>query len=189
MKTPIGLNSKGNKSSLNVCSTYDHVFSWITIIVTCVVIVNVCHILFVWIGSTTTSMKVWKLSLVIRVSTPHWVWRRKMRETSLWTCVSLSKIIVMIISRNASWVVICSFLQGHQSKWVPRSLMIWPHWHYERWVAIVCGKPRRICNAARKWVKDRRNASAVRQVNNQTPTFQPTHEWKHALHDIWRSIY
>jgi len=127
-----------------------------------------------------TSMKVWKLSLVIRISPPHWVWWGKMWEISLWTCVSLFKTIVTIISWNASWVVIQSFLQGYQSKWVLRLSMVWPHWHCKRWSAIGCGKPRKVCSVARKWAKDKRNASVVRQASNQMPTPRPTHEWKHA---------
>jgi hypothetical protein len=52
--------------------------------------------------------------------------------------------------QNNSWdcilkciVDICSFPQGHQSKWVLKLSMIWSHSHHERWATIGCGKPRR----------------------------------------------
>jgi hypothetical protein len=150
MKTPVGLNSKGNKSLSNVCLVYDHVFFGVTIIVTCVLIVDVCHIISMWIRSRMTSIKIWKLFWVIKICIPRWVWQKKIWETSFWTCVSFSKTIVTIIYWNASRVVICSFLQGYQSKWVHRWLMIWSHWHCERWAGVGCGIPKKVCNVTKK---------------------------------------
>jgi hypothetical protein len=55
------------------------------------------------------------------------VWQRKMWETSLWICSPLSKTIVTIISQSILWVVIRSLPQRHRSKWVHKSIMVWPH--------------------------------------------------------------
>ncbi len=49
-------------------------------------------------------IKVWKPSLVIRISTCQ-VWWKKRWETSLWTCAPLSKAIVVTIS-CASWAIL-----------------------------------------------------------------------------------
>jgi hypothetical protein len=87
--------ARGIKSLPSVHSTYDRVFSWTTIIATCVVVVNVCYTISMWIESTmTTSIKVWKSSLVIRISIRRWVWWKKRWEISLWTCAPLSKTIM-----------------------------------------------------------------------------------------------
>jgi hypothetical protein len=86
--------ARGMKS-LIVRSTYDHVFSWTTIIATCVVVINVCCTIFVQIESTmTTSIKVRKPYLVIRISICRWVYWEKKWEISFWTCSPLSKTIV-----------------------------------------------------------------------------------------------
>jgi len=38
---------------------YDHVFSWVAIIVACIIVINVCYTIYVQIGSTMTmSIKV-----------------------------------------------------------------------------------------------------------------------------------
>jgi hypothetical protein len=47
-------------------------------------------------------------------------------------------------------------------------------------VTIGCGKPRRICNVAKKWAENKQNVGMVRWTNNQAPTPRPTHEQKHA---------
>jgi hypothetical protein len=117
------------------------------------------------------------LYLVINISICHWMWQGKMWETSLWTCAPFSKAIVVIIFRNVSWVVVCLVPQRHQSKWVPRLSMVWPHWHYEKWAAIECDNWRHVCNVVRKWVRDNWNACVVGWFNNQTPTLRVAHEW------------
>jgi hypothetical protein len=179
MKTLIHLNSKGMESLIGARSTYDYIFSRTTIIIACVVIVKVCYTIFVWITSTmTTSIKVQKLILMIWIFICCRVWQGKRWETSLWTFAPLSKVIAMIISQSVSWVTIRSFLQGHQSKWVPRSSMIWPHRHHERWAMVRCGKSRQVHSAAKKWTKDKWNASVVGRSNNQMPAPGPTHEWR-----------
>jgi hypothetical protein len=57
----------------------------------------------------------------------RWMCQGKSWETSVWTCAPLSKTIVAIIFWNVSWVIVCSFLQGHWSKWVFRLSVVWPH--------------------------------------------------------------
>jgi hypothetical protein len=100
-------------------------------------------------------------------------------ETSFWTCVPLSKRINLIVSQSVLWVIICSFLQGHQNKWLFRSSMVLlPHWHHEGWATIGCGKLREVHNVVRKWVKDKRNVSVVGQVNNRTHAPELAHEWR-----------
>jgi hypothetical protein len=126
------------------------------------------------------SIKVQKLFWVIKMSTCCQMWRGKRWETSLWTCASLSKAIVAIVSQNVSWVIVCSLPQGQQNKWVPRSSMVWPHWHHERWTIVGCGKPRWVQNVVRKWVIDKRNVGVVGRTNNQVLALGPTHEQRHA---------
>ncbi len=79
-----------------------------------------------------------------------------------------------------SWVGAHSFLQGHRSKWVFRSSIVWPHLHRERWAIIGCGKPRQVCNVVKKWVNDKQNVGVVGRVNNQEPILGPTHEQRRA---------
>jgi hypothetical protein len=63
------------KSSLNARSMYDRVFSKVAIIAACVIIVDACYTIFVQIGVVImTFIKVWKLSLMIRISIHHWMW-------------------------------------------------------------------------------------------------------------------
>jgi hypothetical protein len=126
----------------------------------------------------TMSIKIRKPSLVIKISIFRQVWQRKRWETSLRTCVPLSKTIVATISRSVLWATVCLFLHGHRNKWVFRSLMVWPHWHHERWVTVKQGKLRWVHSALKKWVDDRWNVSVVKQANNQMLTLIPTHEWR-----------
>jgi hypothetical protein len=37
-------------------------------------------------------------------------------------------------------------------------------------------KPRWVCSAIKKWVEDKRNASVIGRINNQTPTLRPAYE-------------
>jgi hypothetical protein len=105
-KHPYVSIAKGMKSLPNFHSTYDHVFSWAAIIATCVV-VNSHWTISIWVKLTmTTSIKIRKLSLVIIICTCHQIWLGKRWETLLWTCTSLSKIIVVTISQSVSWDVI-----------------------------------------------------------------------------------
>jgi len=127
----------------------------------------------------TTSIKVRKSCLVIKISIHRWVWQGKRWETSFETCAPLSKIIVAIISQNVLCIVVHSFTQGHQSKWVPRLSMVWPHWHNEIWTTVGCGKLKPVPSAQKKWVRDRQKASVVGQINNQAHVHRPTHEQKH----------
>jgi hypothetical protein len=63
-----------------------------------VIIIDTCYIIFVRIKLTMIMfIKVWKLFLVIRISTRCQVWLGKRWETSLWTCVSLSKTIATTV--------------------------------------------------------------------------------------------
>jgi hypothetical protein len=66
--------------------------------------------------------------------------------------------------------------------------MVWPYWHNERWTIIGCGKPRQVCNALKKWVRDRQKASVVGRTNNQAPALKPTHEQR-CVHLIYESTY
>jgi hypothetical protein len=95
------------KSSFGICSMYGHVFSWATIIVACVIIINVIYTIYVQIElAMMTSIKVQKSFLIIRISTRCQMWWGKRWETSLWTCDSLSKIIVVTISQNVWWAIV-----------------------------------------------------------------------------------
>jgi hypothetical protein len=88
------------KSSLGVRSTYDCVFFWTTIIVSCVIVdVHYTISMQVW-SIMTMSIKVWKSSLMIRISIRYRVWQRKRWEFSFSTCIPFSKIIATTISRS-----------------------------------------------------------------------------------------
>jgi len=112
----------GMKSFSNVCSTYDHVFSWMTIIIACVV-VDDAH----WMGWINYD-KVCQGSKIVfhdkDINLPPSVAKEKV-GTFLW--VSLFKTIVAIVSWKISWVVEHSLPHGHQSKCTPKSSMGCPH--------------------------------------------------------------
>jgi hypothetical protein len=165
MKTPIHFNSKKITSLLNVRSMHDHVFSWTTIIATCVVIVDVRYTISMRVEWTmTTSIKVQKSFLVIRISIYRRMWQEW--ESSFGTWAPLSKTIIVIIFGNVSWVNIHSFSQRHQSKWIPRSSMVWSYWHHDTWTTIVCDMSRWVCNDVRKWAENRWNVGVVGQTTN-----------------------
>jgi hypothetical protein len=128
MKAPICFNSKGNEIitycsfGIGPCLLSRSHCCYMCYCRQC----SLDHI--VQVGSIMTmSIKVWKSSLVIKISTYHRVWRRTRWETSILTCVPLSKAIVPTILQSVLWAIICSFSQGHQSKWVRRLSMVWPH--------------------------------------------------------------
>ncbi len=181
---------RGMKSSHGVCSMYDHVFTWASIIVTCAIVVDVCYTISVRVGSTMImSIKVRKLFLMRRISIRCWVWQGKRWEISFWTCAPFSKIIVAIVSRSVSWVVVCSLPQEHRNEWVRRSSMVWSHWHRKKGATIVCDKPKWVWGVVRKWIKDKWNASVVGRANK--PNAHPwTHTWtKMCAHNIWKNVY
>jgi hypothetical protein len=125
---PYVLIAKGMKSLHGIRSMCDHVFCQTTIIVAYVVIVNVCYTIFKRIESIIMmSIKVQKSFFMIRIFTCCWVCQEKMWENSLWTCAPFSKTIIKIVAQRVLWVVVHSFPQGHQNKWVPKSLVVWPH--------------------------------------------------------------
>jgi hypothetical protein len=82
----------------------------------------------VWIGLTMmTSIKVRKLFQKIKIFTYHRVWLGKRWETFFWTCVPLSKALIVRVSWSVSWAIIHSLPQKHQNKWVFKSSMVWPY--------------------------------------------------------------
>jgi hypothetical protein len=95
-------------------------------------------------------------------------------------CVPFSKTIVVIIFEVYRGLLYNSLPQGHQSKWVPRSSMVWPHQCYERWETVGCGEPKRVHSVVKKWVENKWNAGVIGWVNKQAPTLGLAHEWKHA---------
>jgi hypothetical protein len=158
MKTPIHLNNKGN--NVIICSSLG---KWPCLLPSS----SIHYTISLWVESTMIiSIKVQKLFLVIKISIYRWVWWRKRWETSFLACVPFSKAIAMTISQSVSWVVICSFPQGHLSKWVHRSSMVWPHWHFERLATMGCGKSKWVHDVVRKWIKDKQNAGVARQIYN-----------------------
>jgi hypothetical protein len=81
----------------------------------------------------------------------------------LLTCAPLSKTIVVMVSRNVSRTTVRSLPHGHQSKWVFKLSMVWPHYHYERWATLRCGNPRWIHSAKNKWIDNKQNIDVVGQ--------------------------
>jgi hypothetical protein len=128
----------------------------------------------------TTSIKVRKLSLVMIIFTRLCVWWGKKWKTSLYMWAPLFDAIVAMVFWSVSWVVVQSFSHEQHSKWIPKSLMVWQHWHCERCGAIRCDILRQIQSVVRKWVDDKHNEGVLRQANNQAPVVGPAHEWRRA---------
>jgi hypothetical protein len=104
---------------------------------------------------------------------------RKRWETFFYMWIPFSNVIAIMISWSVSWVVMHSFSHGQHNKWIPKSLMVWPHWHHERCATVGCGIPRQIHNVVKKRVEDKRNEGALESVNNQTHVIGLAHEWRH----------
>jgi hypothetical protein len=125
---------------------------------------------FGWIGSTMkTSTKVQKLFLLMKISIHFCVWWRKRWKIFFYMWVPLSDVIIAMISWSISWVVVHSLPHGQSSKWIPKSLMVWSHWHLEKCVIVGCGILRWIQSAIRKWAEDKWNEGVLRWTNNQAP--------------------
>jgi hypothetical protein len=92
----------------------------------------------------------------------------------MWT--PLSNVIVTMISQSVSCATMRSLLHGQHSKWIPKSLMVWTHWHCERCETIGCGISKRIRNVVRKWMKDKQNEGVLGWANNQALVARPTQE-------------
>jgi hypothetical protein len=132
---------KGMKSFPNAHFVYDRVFSWMTIVIACIVMDNAHCTIFKQVESIMiTSIKVQKLFLVIKILTHCQMrWGRRW-ETSFCTCVPIFKTIVVTISQRISWVEVCSFLHGHSLKQVDTqiingmsTLTIWKMCNYRMW--------------------------------------------------------
>jgi len=122
------LMTKGMKSLPSARSMYDRVFSWVSIVTTCVVVINVHCTIFVWVESIMMmSINVRKSFLVIRISIHHWVWQGKRWEASLRIRAPLSKVIVTTISQNVSWALYIHSHKGTKAKGIPELSMVWPH--------------------------------------------------------------
>ncbi len=116
-KWPYISMAKGTKLFSNACSPYDHVFSLIVVVTTCDVMDNAWCTISKWVESTMTMfVKVWKLFMMIRISTWCRMWQRERWETSLCTCVSFFKAIVAMTSQKVLWAIMCSLLHKHWSK-------------------------------------------------------------------------
>jgi hypothetical protein len=109
-------------------------------ITTCVIIVEAHYTKFGQIGSTMTkSAKVQKLFLVMTISIHLHVWRGKRWETFFCTWAPFSDAITTTISWSISWAIMRSFSHMQRNKWIPKSLMVWSHWHCERCIIVGCG--------------------------------------------------
>jgi hypothetical protein len=175
MDTIIGLYGKGNE-----------IIFWHSLCVgSCLILSGNCRCMcryhwrwstkFGQVGSVMTMFaKVQKFSLVMTISIHICVWLGKRWKTSFYTWVPFSDVIVALVFRSISWVAMCSLLHGQCSKWIPKSLMVWPHWYCERCATVVCGIPRWIQNVVKKWVKNKRNERLLRRINNQALIVAPT---------------
>jgi hypothetical protein len=63
--------------------------------------------------------------------------------------------------------------------WIPKSSMVCSHWQCERCAFVECGKPRWVCNALKKWTKDKQNVGVVGWANNQMFVVGPTQDQRH----------
>jgi hypothetical protein len=115
------------------------------------------------------------------------MWWGKSWETFFYIGVPLSKTIVTMVSWKISWVVVCSFLNGHWNKCIFKSSMVCPHLQCERCAIVECGKLGWVCDTIKKWIKDKQNASVVGWVIS-------VHNWtcirlEMCLHGIQGNIY
>jgi hypothetical protein len=110
---------------------------------------NMLHQIYIsWIGNDNF-IKVWKLSLIMTISICLLVWQGKKWKTSLYTWAPSSDAIATTIFWTVSWVIMCSLSHGQHNKWIPKSSMVWPHWHRWKCVTIRCGIPKEIQNVVK----------------------------------------
>jgi hypothetical protein len=179
METTICLYNKGNESSLDACFCVG----------LCVLLNdNYCYmhchrqstlyqICMSWIDNDNIHQGL-KTSLVMIISIRLYVWQGKRWGTSFCTWAPLSDTTNTITSQNVSWATMHSLSHMQCNKWIPKSLMIWPHLYHERCATIRCDIWKQICNVVKRWAKDKQNEKVLKQVNNQTPTTRPTQEWR-----------
>jgi hypothetical protein len=142
--------ARGIKLFLYLRFTYNHVFFWVAIVIACTIIVKACYTKFGHVELImTTFIQVRKLSLMMTISIHLHVWRGKRWETSFYTWAPLFDALAAKVSWSVSWAIVRSLLHGQRSKWIPKSSMVWSHWHHERCVTI--GILKRIWNAIKKW--------------------------------------
>jgi len=130
-----------------------------TIAIACVIVDDACYTIFK--PTTTTPIKVQKPYLEIRILIHHQVWSGKRWETFFYIGVSFFKTIVTMVFWKISWVVVCSFLNGHWSKWILKSSMVFPYLQCGRCATVECGKLGWVCDTIQKWIKNKQNASVV----------------------------
>jgi hypothetical protein len=70
----------------------------------------------------------------------------------------------------------CSLSHGQRNKWIPKSSMVWPHWHYEKCEIVGCGIQRWVWSVVRKWTEDNQNERVLGRDNNQALYARPTQE-------------
>jgi len=87
-------------------------------------------------------------------------------KTFFYMWVPLSNVIVTTIFWSVSWAAVCSFPHRQCNKWIPKSLMVWPHLNRERCKTIGCGLLRQIWSVIRKWAEDRWNEGVLGRTNN-----------------------
>jgi hypothetical protein len=97
---------------------------------------------------------------------------------NLCTWVPLFDAIAATTSWNVSWGTMCSFPHKQHNKWIPKSSIVWPHQHFERYKIVRCGILKWICSVVRKWMEDKRNERVLGRVNNQALDARPTQEWR-----------
>jgi hypothetical protein len=153
----------------------------VAIVITCTIIVETCCTKFVWVESTRIMfVRIQRLSLVMTIFTCLHVWWGKRWKTSLYTWAPFSDVIVTMIFWSVSWATMCSFLHVQHNKWIPKSSMVWSHWHHERCTIVGYDISKQIWSATRKWAKDKWNERVLGQANNQALAVGLAQEWRHA---------
>jgi hypothetical protein len=152
METTICLYNKGNESSLDACFCVG----------LCVLLNdNYCYmhchrqstlyqICMSWIDNDNIHQGL-KTSLVMIISIRLYVWQGKRWGTSFCTWAPLSDTTNTITSQNVSWATMHSLSHMQCNKWIPKSLMIWPHLYHERCATIRCDIWKQICNVVKRW--------------------------------------
>jgi hypothetical protein len=98
-------------------------------------------------------------------------------KTLFYTWAPLSDVIATMVSWSVSWVAMRSLSHMQCNKWIPKSLLVWPHLHHERCRTIRYG----IHNVVKKWAKeDKCNEGVLGWINNQAPIVGHVQEQRHA---------
>jgi len=138
--------------------------------------ISLHHICVNWVNNDNVHQSIKVVSSNKIIHSLSSMAREKVEDLLLHMCSTFQNNSCNNILKCVVGVNVRSFLQRHWNKWVPKLLMVWPHWHHKRWATIGCGKTRWVRNVIRKWVGDKWNVGVVGQANNQVHALGSAHE-------------